>query len=58
MNGFNWFKFVLFLFFLAIFSIGLAINCDEYGLGISWFGVGGILYIIVANMFNYLNNNE
>jgi len=56
MTGFNWIKFLLFLFFLALLSIGVAIIQNNYGFGISLFGLGGLIYLIATFMINYLDN--
>lgn len=57
MNGFNWIKFLLFLFFLAMFSIGLTISTGNYGDGLGIFGAGGLIYLITAFITNYLIND-
>ncbi len=56
MNGFNWLKFALFLFFFALLSIGLAITKNDYGVGIGLFGAGGLMYLITVIIINYLDN--
>ena len=57
MNGFNWIKFLLFLFFLAMFGIGLAISTGNYGAGLGIFAAGGLIYLITAFITNYLIND-
>lgn len=57
MNGFNWIKFLLFLFFLAMFGIGLTISTGNYGEGLGIFGAGGLIYLITAFITNYLIND-
>ena len=57
MNGFNWIKFLLFLFFLAMFAIGLTISTGNYGAGLGIFGAGGLIYLITAFITNYLIND-
>lgn len=57
MNGFNWIKFLLFLFFLAMFGIGLAISTGNYGAGLGIFGAGGLIYLITVFITNYLIND-
>lgn len=56
MTGFNWIKFLLFLFFLALLSIGVSIIQNNYGFGIALFGLGGLIYLIATFMINYLDN--
>ena len=57
MNGFNWIKFLLFLFFLAMFCIGLTISTGNYGDGLGIFGAGGLIYLITVFITNYLIND-
>ena len=54
----NWLKFIIYLMFLGIFSIGIGSLYKTFELGLVIFGVGGLLYIFCSSIVNYLDNDN
>lgn len=54
----NWLYFLGYMFFTIILSIGIGTLFNNFSASLIIIGVFGLLYIIIVNTVNYINNDN
>lgn len=54
----KWINFLIYLMFAAFLSIGMGAFFKDENIGLSIFGVLGLLYLIIPKMIHYLDEGE